>query len=67
MHPLWWHKQASKRQALLKKWDNKWIGLQWLLLWVILIVNYFASPYFGLVSFVDAQVGNICVIRFAGF
>jgi hypothetical protein len=61
------HKHESKSWALLKKQDCKWIGLQWLLLWAILIVSYFASPYFILVSFVDVQVGNICVIGFEGF
>jgi hypothetical protein len=30
-------------------------------------MSYFASPYFVLVSFVDAQVGNICVIGFTRF
>ncbi len=37
--------------------------------WTIMVptLGNFASPYFVLVSFVDAQIGNICVIEFAGF
>ncbi len=37
----------------MKKWDHEWIKLQQLLLWAIMIVSYFASPYVVFVSFVD--------------
>ncbi len=57
----------KKKLGVAKKARLQMIGLQWLLLWVILIVIYFASPYLILVSFVDAQIGNICVIEFVGF
>jgi hypothetical protein len=43
----------KKNTASLKKRDHEWIGLQRLLLWAIMIVSYFASPYVVFVSFVD--------------
>jgi hypothetical protein len=57
----------KKKLGVTRETRLQMIGLQWLLLWVILIVSYFASPYLILVSYVDAQIGNICVIEFVGF